>query len=200
MERTLTVVGRGAAVAVPDTAVVRASVAVSRETVAAAWAEVSDLVTRAVRTMSEHLPAGRYAAHEVSLWPQERTVGEQTVRSFEARRGLVGHCPDLEAAGALIDALVAGLDEGLQIEGVSVEVADPLAALERAREAAWLDAERRAEQLADLADGQLGPVLSVEEVADHGGVALKRMVASAPLVPGETELSAALRITWRLVD
>ena len=77
---------------------------------------------------------------------------------FQARHSLVVRCPDIDAAGGLLTALADAVGDRLEIEGVSLEVADQSAALVAAREAAYADAVDRATHLAGLAGAELGDV------------------------------------------
>ncbi len=199
MERTVTVTGHGSTSLVPDRAVVRVAVTVVEETVAAAWRRVSALTDLAVATAREVVGDPGLEAHAVSVWPQ--TDGDRRLR-FEARRGVVVHCGDLTVAGALLEALVDEVGDALQVEGIGLEVADPTAALDDARERAFDDAEARARRLAARAGATLGDVLTIDDSAVGGPPypsARAMKAEAATLVPGEQHLEASLRITWQLV-
>jgi hypothetical protein len=108
---------------------------------------------------------------------------------------------DLEAVGGILDAAIqAG---GNRIEGIRFEVSDPATYLDQAREAAWNDAQHKAEQLARLAGAALGEVLTISE-SGHGPqpIVERPMAAEAaaavPIEPGSESIEVDLQVTWLL--
>ncbi len=199
MERTITVVGHGIATVVPDLAVVRVSVAAVESSVAVAWLRVSKLTDRAVATARALVEDRGLEAHVASVWPQHGSEGPPR---YEARRGVVVHCPDLEVAGGLLEALVAEVGDALQIEGIGLEVGDPSEAMDQARNEAFGDAEVKAGRLAERAGASLGAVIAIDESGHDGSprpMARALRAETAALVPGEQQLAASLQITWQLV-
>lgn len=195
MERTITVVGHGAATVVPDTAVVRVAVSAVAETVARAWEQVTAATDRALAAARREVDDPALEAHAVNLWPRTEPDGQQR---FEARRGVVVHCADLGGAGALLEVLVAEVGDALQVEGIGVEVADAAEALERARDEAFGDAEAKARRLAARAGAALGEVVTIDESGGVAGPGPRVLRADAALVPGEQRLEASLQVTWLL--
>ena len=120
---------------------------------------------------------------------------------FQARHSLVIRCPDIEAAGGLLTALADAVGDRLEIEGVSLEVADQTAATAAAREAAYADAVERATHLAGLAGAGLGDVQDVVEGGGFGGGpvrAAKAMSAAASFQPGESAIGSSVTVTFQL--
>ena len=110
-------------------------------------------------------------------------------------------CPDIEAAGGLLTALADAVGDRLEIEGVSLEVADQSAAVVAAREAAYADAVDRATHLAGLAGAQLGDVQDVVEGGGGGSPVArvaKAMSDSASFQPGETSIGSSVTVTFQL--
>lgn len=71
-----------------------------------------------------------------------------------------------ERVGAILDeAVAAGANT---VSGVSFIVSDPAGLRDLARAAAMTDAQSRAEQLANLAGVELGPVMQVSEAPGPG--------------------------------
>jgi hypothetical protein len=101
--------------------------------------------------------------------------------------------------GDLLDAAVeAGAN---QVEGIRFEVTQQTDLLTQAREAAWEDAERKAQQLADLAGGELGDVISINEsttVPRPVRLEVEEARAAVPIQPGQEEIRVDLQVTWAL--
>jgi uncharacterized protein YggE len=141
----------------------------------------------------------RIASRGLTLWPAHDQQGRQ--HGFEARHRVEIGCPDLSSAAALVDALVAAVGDRLQVDGVSLQVADPSAVQASAREAAYADAQARAAHLAGLAGMQLGQLVSVTEgagLARPAGEAMRAMAAETAFEPGEHTVDATLTATWQL--
>lgn len=198
-KRSVTVTGQGSTAAAPDTAVVRVAAVARAAGVAAAFADASQAAARIGLVARQHTDEKRIASTGINVWPWHDNQGQQ--RGFEARHSLAIGCPDLDAAGALLDELATSVGDSLTIEGVALEVSDPTAARDAAVEAAYADALRRAEQLAGLAGASLGDVLAMEQ-GGGGGPGMRGMDAmamSAKIEPGETSVGASLSVTWELV-
>ena len=93
------------------------------------------------------------------------------------------------------------MGDGLQVEGVSLELADRTGAEARAREAAYADAVDRGTQLAALAGAGLGDLQAVLEggYADAPvGRALKASLEATSLEPGEMVVSSSVTVTFQL--
>jgi len=200
VDRTVTVTGTGAVQVAPDLAVVRVA-AVHR---AASAVEAMDGAFSASAAAGEaaraYVEERHVASTGVTLWNAHDSQGRAA--GFEARHALRFTCPDLAQAGPLLDALVGALGDRLQVEGVSLQVADATEARDRAVRAAYDDALRRATRLAALAGATLGPVVSV---AEGGGTTIGARVADlamakaeASLEPGETTVTASVDASWQL--
>ncbi len=202
MDRTVTVTGRGVATAVPDTATVRVAAVHRAAGVAEAFAGVASAVAAITAGARKVTDERRIASTGIQVWPAHDNQGRQS--GFEARHSLQIGCPSLEVASALLQALVDAVGDRLQVEGVSLEVADPSAAFADAREAAYADAVARANHLASLAGASLGAIVSIAEASEHGGfveaagMARTAMKADASFEPGEQRIGASVTASWQL--
>jgi uncharacterized protein YggE len=199
--RTITVAGHGTAYATPDTAEVRVA-AVHRDTgLSEALAGAESAREGVVATSRRYVDAARVASTNLSVWPAHDNDGRPA--GFEARHSLTIRCDDLAQAGALVSALAADVGHRLQVESVSLVVADPGAAMVLAREHAFADAGARAEHLAGLAGVRLGEVQSVVEGGggtdwlESAGRAMSAK-ADASFEPGERAISASLTVTFEI--
>ncbi len=207
MRRTLSTSGSGSVDADPDEAIVVLGVFTEDETASDAMAQTNETmqdvidalvdagVTRAnIRTQSIRI-------EPIYDSPAERPPGGQELIGFRASNTAEVTMTDLTTVGDVLDAVVeAGAN---RIDGIRFAVDDPLDLLREARERAWDDAEAKAQQLAELAGAQLGPVLTINE--DVRGpmaspeIAFDRAVGSgAPIEPGQQTISVQLQVTWIL--
>jgi uncharacterized protein len=193
--RTLTVTGQGAATAVPDAAVVRVSAVHRGRTLAEALAG-AESARAAVVAAAEGLVVGTL---NLSIWPSHDADGRPD--GYEARHALEVTTTDLERANDLLASLAERVGDRLTVDGVSLAVSDPSAALGEAREAAYADARARAEHLAALAGATLGEVQDLVEggAAPSGPAPMARALkADVGLQPGETTIAGAVTVTWSL--
>lgn len=199
--RTITVAGHGTAYATPDTAEVRVAAVHRGSGLSEALAGAESAREGVVVTSRRHVDASRVASTNLSVWPAHDHEGRPV--GFEARHSLTIRCDDLAQAGVLVTALAADVGDRLQVESVSLVVADPGAATRLARERAFADARARAEHLAGLAGAVLGEVQAVSEggspsepMAVAGG--LRAVQGQASFEPGETAVSASLTAVFEI--
>ena len=108
---------------------------------------------------------------------------------------------EVERAGAVLDAVVeAGAN---QVYGVTFTVSDEAEWQGLARQKAMEDASERARELANLADIELGQVLSVSEVIQglwSGPIGLGWTAgiggSGGGFAPGELEMSTNVQVTF----
>ena len=200
-DRTVTVTGQGSTAVAPDRAVVRVAAVARAAGVAEAFTASSAAAAQIGVVARRHTEDHRIASTGINVWPWHDNQGQQ--RGFEARHSLAVDCPDLDAAGALLDELVAEVGDALAVEGVALEVSEPTAARDQAIAAAYADAFRQAERLAGLAGASLGDVLAIGQAGSGGGGrafgGMDAMAVSAKIEPGETTVAASLTVTWVLV-
>ena len=199
--RTLTVTGHGVVRVEPDAAVVRVAAVQRSASVTDAVAGVDAAVRLAGATAREFTEATQISSAGLSVWPHHDHQGEPL--GFEARHSLTIRCPDLTTAGGLVSALAERVGDRLVVEGVSLVVAEPQPAEDRAREAAFEDARRRGGHLAGLAEGRLGPIQSVVEggaASVHVEAAAYRMSRDTSFEGGLQEVATTLTVTFALDD
>ncbi len=197
--RTVTVTGRGEARVAPDSAVVRVSAVHRAAAVAEALAGADSAAGAIAAGARQFTTPERVGTTSLQIWTDHDQHGRPA--GFQARHSLVIRCPDIEAAGGLLTALADAVGDRLEVEGVSLEVADQSAAAGAAREAAYADAVDRATHLAGLAGAGLG---DVQDVVEGGGVAIpgaplaKVMSDAASFQPGETSIGSSVTVTFQL--
>jgi len=202
--------GRGEVRVAPDVALVR--IGVQREAAEAgrAQAEASAAMGRVIHVLRQAgLSSERIATESLELAPihdPEPSGTPSPPRGFRAVQRVRAEVPIDAAAGGpervgrIVDrALAAGAS---QLEGIQFDVADRGPHRLKALRLAAEDARRSAQAIAEALGRELGPVL----VAEEGGVSfvgppspmLREAAAPTPVEPGKLELTAAVRVRYRL--
>lgn len=205
-ERTLSVSGSGAVEATPDQAVVTVGVQTEDEEAGPAMSENAEQMQAVVEALQaleiaeEDIQTQRVRLDPFYEQGEPRTGGAQELAGFRATNLVRVTLRDVEMVGEALDAAVqAGAN---RVEGIEFVVSDPAEALTEAREAAWENAEAKAEQLAELAGVTLGPVLTLNE-STQGPVPVARgfaveEAAAVPVQPGTETVRVDLQVTWTL--
>lgn len=197
--------GVGLAVRAPDLARVTVGVEVTEAGAADAQARASERMTSVIGAVREAGVASRdVATARIALGAAWDYAGAAPrMVGYTASQTLAVRVRDLASLGTVIDAAVrAG---ATTIESVSLEVADPAAALAEARDAAMADAVARASALARAAGVSLGRAVSIREGVGGGPIPMVKaarmeMAAGAPPVEaGETELTVDLEVTFAIL-
>ncbi len=216
----VTVVGHGEARGEPDVVVATVGVEVSADsaeraldTASTRTSEVIDALRDAgvaqedIRTEDISLREERdrppRRAPEGEQPGEERTDEPAPEPEIVAQNVLEVRIRDVEDAGAVLSQVSEAAGELARIRGIRFEVSDPEPLLETAREEAFADARTRAEQYAQLADRELGALLSIREHgAAPGPVGAPRPEqaedADVPVEPGTQAVNARITAVWSL--
>ncbi len=206
---TITITGEGHAYAAPDMATVMLGVNGQGETARAAMDETSGKVEALLATLA----AAGIEPRDIQttglslnpLWNQSSlSSGDPKVTGFNADNSVTVRIRDVEAVGAVLDQV---LDAGANtFNGLTFGLQDPEPKLDEARQAAVVEARRKAELFAEAAGVSLGPILSITE---SGGVQtpqpmFRRDMAMAseavPVAAGETTVTAQVTIVWEISE
>jgi uncharacterized protein YggE len=210
-QRTLNVSGTSKISAQPDVAVVTVGVETEASTASEALSQNSDKMSSVVNALTK---AGVAAADVQTQVVQLQPIYQQpqpgtttpmtttlpTLIGYTATNLVQVRVRELDNLGSTLDAVVqAG---GNRIEDISFELSDPSAVLDQARQAAWNDAQHKAQQLVGLADVQLGDVLSITESSPGPVPVIERAAiasaAAVPIQPGTLTVEVDLQVTWLL--
>jgi uncharacterized protein YggE len=202
--RSVTVTGAAEVEAAPDLATVTTGVDTQAETAAEALAansttmaavfaalEAAGIERRDMQTSNLSLGA---------IWEPYRDGAQPRVIGYQASNMLTVRVRDITRLGAVIDAVAsAGAN---RLNGVAFEVAEPRAAVDRAREQAVADARARAELYARAAGVTLGPVLTISEAREPSQPFFARasdtMEAAVPIAEGTVALRAEVNVVFAL--
>ncbi len=110
---------------------------------------------------------------------------------------------DMERVGEVLQAVVEAGGDAARVQGVRFTLEDNEELLQVAREAAFADARRRANHYAQLADRELGPLVSLSEAVEsdlprplEGAAAEGAAAQAVPVMPGEEEVSVRITAVW----
>lgn len=204
----LDISAEGRTTRVPDVATIRAGVVAQAATATGALADNAARMTRVLAALkSAGIAARDVRTANVLLSPQYRyTDGQPPVLTgYQASDSVAVRFRDIARSGAILDALVR---EGAnQIDGPSLSLDRPDAALDEARSAAVKIARARAELYARAAGLSVARIVSIAESGSNDGSAPQpsmlyaRAMKSAdatPIAAGETDVTVALSVRFLL--
>ena len=208
LPRTVTVVGVGRVTLVPDIAKINLGAQASASTVAEAKAEVDRQMSAITAVLKEMGIADKdIQTSQYSIYYQQAPVmrdegSSESKGAYRVSNMLEVTVRDIEKAGEVLDAVVeAGAN---QVYGVSFTVSDDALWQSQARANAMADAKSRAQELAALAEVELGQVLTISEVVGSAPVPVQvmvveqRAVGGGGIAPGELELSTQVQVTYAI--
>jgi hypothetical protein len=202
--RVIEVTGQGSVSARPDIARVRLGVQTEGETA------VNALDANNVRmqdVISATLEAG-VAEEDVqtsglSLQPvyEQTDDNQRQLTGYRANNDIEITVRDLDGLGNILDAAVSAGSNTIQ--SIRFEISDPRTLQEQAREAAMENAIAKATQLTNLADAELGEVLTIHETSTAPGPVFRAeteeaLSAEAPVQPGTETINVTVRVSWRI--
>jgi len=203
----ITVTGHGAASATVDRVTISLAVEVVRAEPGDAWAVASGTASRLLAALADDgVDARSVRTSDLTLGPRVEFQGNrQQVVGYQAGQRLTVIRDGLHGIERLLTDVAALGGEGVRIDGVSLTPAHPRDALTQARDAAFADAEAKAQQLAALAGRRLGRVRWIDERPSGGGprpmMAMRAAVAeSMPVATGDAEVSVEITVGREFAD
>jgi uncharacterized protein YggE len=142
---------------------------------------------------------------DVSLYPSYDNNGKPN--GYVVSESMTVKLRDLSRAGRTVGQAVEAGGNAARVQGVSFALEDNAALLEKARDAAYADAKRKASRYAELAGRPLGQVELVDEQVPQGEqpVMYDRLAAGAsakdsavPVDPGQSQVSVSVTVRWSL--
>jgi uncharacterized protein YggE len=210
-KRTLNVSGTGEAAAQPDAAVITLGVTTEAEEAGDALKQNNTQMAAVIEALIDAgIESKDIQTQTIRLSPRyERPAPRQGVTppaelvGFVATNMVEVRARRLSGLGETLDAAVqAG---GNQIQGIRFEITDKSELYDQARQAAWEDAQHKAEQLAGLAGAELGAVITINETSHTPVRYAERAMAFAadagvPVEPGTESVQISVQVTWALVE
>lgn len=203
----LEVTAEGRTTRVPDIATIRAGVVAQGATAAAALADDAARMARVLAVLSRAgIERRDIQTASVSLAPQYRYADGQppAITGYRASNSVAIRFRAIDRTGAILDALVA---EGAnQIDGPSLSLDQPDAALDEARTDAVRRARARAELYARAAGMRVERIVRIAEGGQSAGdeprpMMMRAMVAAAPktaVLVGERDVTVTLDVRFVL--
>lgn len=206
--RSVTVIGTGQAFGTPDQAVINLGVQTDADTAAAAL----DQNNQQMQSLINALTQAGVARQDIQTQtlqvspryqdPQPPQTGTPELAGYSVVNIVLVRVRNLDNLGELLDTAVqAGANV---VHGIQMEVSDQAEQLDQARQGAMADARQKAEQLAALANADLGEVITISETGltpipfdGRGGAA--PLEAAVPIEPGAQLIQVNVQVTWRLV-
>ncbi|MBI3912373.1 MAG: SIMPL domain-containing protein [Armatimonadetes bacterium] len=204
----IAVTGEGEVQIPPDLATVQLGVESTSPSAQTAQGEVSERVQQILRRIRAlGIPEEQIRTTRLTLLPvyagrRPDESGEQRVVGYRATNIVQVEVRDLELAGPVIDAGLAG--GANRVEGLTYGLRDDSEPRLRALRQAAAEARRKAAALASALDVGLGPPLEVQE---GGGVIVPRFemaraaggAVETPVQPGLITVRANVSVRYRLI-
>lgn len=206
-ERAIVVSGEASVRRVPDTAVVALAVTVRDPRPARARDAANERASAILAALRElGLPDADVQAASLVVQPvHDYASGAPKLTGYEASRPISVRLRDLELLGPLLDRVVE--DGATQVQGTTLQLAEPEAAAHEALAAAYAAALERGRAVAGAAGVTLGDPIRIEEEAGwvpfrghEMAMARGGMAESAPteVAAGEIEVTARIRAWFAL--
>ena len=192
---------------VPDVAVIGAGVVTQAGNAASAMRDNAARMTRVIAALrAAGIAEKDIATSSISLSPQYRYAENQApvITGYQASNQVTVRFRDVGKSGAVLDALVK---EGAnQINGPSLVIDQPQAALDEARVAAVKAARARAELYAAATGMKVKRIVSISESEDNPGRPMPMMMArmadqaeaKTEVLPGEQAVGVNLSVVFEL--
>ena len=202
--RTIQVSGTGEIQVAPDTAVIQLGVQTQAKTAEFALSQNSSKMRSLMDTLENAgISSDNIQTQTLRLSPRYNISDsnkDRTLIGFTASNIVEVRSEDLGNLGDLLDqAVKAGANT---IENINFEISDSGEVIDQARQVAVENARHKAEQLADLTNSALGPVLEVQDLSRTPVPNVRQAEAAAPAAvpvsPGSQTISVQVQITWTL--
>jgi uncharacterized protein YggE len=198
--------GTGRTSGTPDVLRVTLGVNVHRSDVSSAMQAANTRQAKVRSSLRKHGVAEKdLQTSDVSVYPDFDNHGRPN--GYRVSETLTAKLRDLKKAGqAISDAVQAGGDEAT-VQGVSFSLEDNADLLKQARDAAFADAQAKAERYAQLAKRSLGEVQLVAETSNPQlaqpvpfayDAARASALKEVPIDAGTSDVSVTVTVRWAL--
>lgn len=213
--RPLRMVGTGRATVVPDQLGFTLSVTDKQPELDRALANSSVTMKRVLAALEEYgVRAADVQTTGLQMYPEYdyQAYGPPVLTGYRVTQRAQVRVRELAQGGRAVTVAVETGGNGVRVTDIRLGVADPEAALDRARDAAVAEATRKAEQYAVATGQALGDVLALRELgdADRGrrdvelGYLSSQRAAfdtrALPVEAGKDELAVKVQVVWAFAD
>jgi uncharacterized protein YggE len=204
------VTGQGEVSAVPDIAIINLgieseddSVATARDRAAAAMNDVMDTLT-SNGIAEKDIQTQYFNIQQVRTW--DRETEKEVVTGYRVTNTVTVTIRDIEKVGTIIDAVTDAGGDLTRINGINFSIDDPEEYYEEARKEAMTDAKKKAEQLAKLANVDLGDATFISENSYYAPVAKAEMAVGydegagfrTSISPGELDIRLNIQVAYAI--
>ncbi|MEJ9077639.1 SIMPL domain-containing protein [Gordonia malaquae] len=206
VERTVTVVGHGAAQTVPDVMHVDLGVECHAYSVGVSLQDAGAAVADLIATLTDAgVPSRDIQTSHLSVQPRYGDHGPNgaPIIGYTSSHTMTVVLRDLERVPTVLAAAARAGGDAARIQNVSFAISDDTGLAAAARDAAFADAVSRAEQYAMLAGARLGAVQSVTEEPASDVRPLysaRAMAAPMPIQAGSSSVTASVTVVFYLDD
>ena len=208
-QQGISVSGQGSVAAVPDTALVSLGVSLSRDSARQAREDAARAMSALLDSLkSNGVDESDIKTTQFSISPEIdfRPGGEQVIIGYRVTNIVSAKVRDLDRVGEIIDEAVDAVGDPIQVSGITFTIDDPKALLSQARAEAMADAKAKAQELADLAEVDLGRPIFISESSVGPPVFFRAPVPAAaleaftPIEPGQLEIAVAVQVTYAIAS
>lgn len=207
-QRSMTISGTGNLSARPDIAYLESGVVSEGKTAAAALSENTKTMNAIFDGLAklniekDDIRTSQFSVNPLYSHPPVSPSGTReppTIRGYQVTNQVTVTVRKLDRLGDILDKLVSMGSN--QLNGVRFEIENPEPLLDQAREAAVLDALRKAKLYANASGVALGPILAISESGSYQqpvymkAAMAMRDSAPVPVAAGTQNLSASVSLT-----
>ena len=203
MSAHVDVSGTGTATAVPDVVRIDAGVSCEASDVSTALTDAAARAgSLAEAARDRGVTPGDLQTTASGVHPRHDREGA-SVPGYTAYQSLRVTVRDPALVGDLVQAFAGAAGNALTVDRIALDIGDPSPVLARAREAAFADARRKAEQYAVLAGRALGKVVWVSDVVHSGAQPRYDLMAAKtggmPVELGENSVTSTVTVRWEWI-
>jgi hypothetical protein len=203
----ISVSGEGRVAAPPDMAVLGVGASAKEDTVAAANSAVQAAMDRLLSSLAaDGVAENDIQTVQFTISPEyDYQFSEPRLTGYRVTHMLQVKVRDIDRVGEVVDDAVEAAGDLVQVGGISLTIDDNTALARQARELAMADAKAKADELARLADVELGTPVSISESSytPTPSVYYDRAVGGEMAAPaatsistGELEVVVSVQITY----
>lgn len=200
---TVTVVGTGTATAVPDQGTLSLGVTATRATVRDAVSQASTDMNRLLGALhSQGVQDKDIQTSWISIY-QQTNCCPQTVNGYTSSNQVTVIVRHLSSATAIIEASIDAVGNDLQLNGISLAVADTGSMMKSARSSAMGDANSRAQDWARLAGHHVGGLIGLSEIVTPQSIPYeggKGGGGGVPISAGASGVTITVTATYELLS
>jgi len=202
--------GKGEVTVTPDIATLRLGIEVQAVSVAIAQSQAAVAMNDVMEALTDNGVAEKdiqtqyFSIRQVTKWDRDKE--EEIVVGYRVTNKVNAKIREIDKAGTVIDAVAAVGGDFTRIDSIDFSVDDPSAYYEEARAKAMADAKAKAEQLAELADAELGKATYISESSQAPPPIYRQDVyeeampaATTPISPGEMEITLTVQVAYALL-